>query len=33
MAGLTMSLVPILIFYLLLEKDIVKGMTAGAVKG
>jgi len=33
MAGLTMSLVPILIFYLLLEKEIVKGMTAGAVKG
>jgi raffinose/stachyose/melibiose transport system permease protein len=33
MAGLTMSLFPILIFYLLLEKDIVKGMTAGAVKG
>lgn len=33
MAGLTMSLVPILAFYLLLEKEIVKGMTAGAVKG
>ncbi|WP_138418152.1 carbohydrate ABC transporter permease [Aquibacillus sediminis] len=33
MAGLTMSLVPILAFYLFLEKDIVKGMTAGAVKG
>lgn len=33
MAGLTMSLIPILIFYLLLEKEIVKGMTAGAVKG
>jgi raffinose/stachyose/melibiose transport system permease protein len=33
MAGLTMSLVPILVFYLLLEKEIVKGMTAGAVKG
>ncbi|WP_342504789.1 carbohydrate ABC transporter permease [Sporosarcina sp. FSL K6-2383] len=33
MAGLTMSLVPIVIFYLLLEKEIVKGMTAGAVKG
>lgn len=33
MAGLTMSLLPILIFYLLLEKEIVKGMTAGAVKG
>ncbi|MFD2924918.1 carbohydrate ABC transporter permease [Halobacillus naozhouensis] len=33
MAGLTMTLVPILAFYLLLEKEIVKGMTAGAVKG
>lgn len=33
MAGLTMSLVPIVIFYLLLEKEIVQGMTAGAVKG
>ncbi|UFU00783.1 carbohydrate ABC transporter permease [Radiobacillus kanasensis] len=33
MAGLTMSLIPIVAFYLLLEKEIVKGMTAGAVKG
>lgn len=33
MAGLTMSLIPIIAFYLLLEKEIVKGMTAGAVKG
>lgn len=33
MAGLTMTLVPILAFYLFLEKEIVKGMTAGAVKG
>ncbi len=33
MAGLTMSMIPILAFYLLLEKEIVKGMTAGAVKG
>lgn len=33
MAGLTMSLLPILAFYLLLEKEIVNGMTAGAVKG
>lgn len=33
MAGLTMSLVPIIIFYLFLEKEIVQGMTAGAVKG
>lgn len=33
MAGLTMSLLPIVVFYLFLEKEIVKGMTAGAVKG
>lgn len=33
MAGLTMSLVPIVLFYISLEKEIVKGMTAGAVKG
>ena len=33
MAGLTMSLVPIVIFYLFLEKEIVQGMTSGAVKG
>lgn len=33
MAGLTMSLVPIVIFYIMFEKNIVKGMTAGAVKG
>jgi raffinose/stachyose/melibiose transport system permease protein len=33
MAGLTMVLLPTLLFYLLLEKEIVKGMTSGAVKG
>ncbi|WP_245693666.1 carbohydrate ABC transporter permease [Sediminibacillus halophilus] len=33
MAGLTMSLIPIIAIYLMLEKEIVKGMTAGAVKG
>ncbi len=33
MAGLTMALIPIVIVYLLLEKELVKGMTAGAVKG
>lgn len=33
MAGLTMSLIPIVIFYIIFEKNIVKGMTAGAVKG
>lgn len=33
MAALIMSLIPTLIFYLLMEKNLVKGMTAGAVKG
>ncbi|MDD5617917.1 MAG: carbohydrate ABC transporter permease [Candidatus Omnitrophica bacterium] len=33
MAGLTMTAVPILIVYLLLQKYIIKGMTAGAVVG
>jgi raffinose/stachyose/melibiose transport system permease protein len=33
MAGLTMALVPTIVIYLLMEKHLVKGMTAGAVKG
>ncbi|WP_248927281.1 carbohydrate ABC transporter permease [Paenibacillus hamazuiensis] len=33
MAALTMALAPVLIFYMLLEKQLVQGMTAGAVKG
>jgi raffinose/stachyose/melibiose transport system permease protein len=33
MAGLTMALIPTLVLYLLMEKHLVKGMTAGAVKG
>jgi raffinose/stachyose/melibiose transport system permease protein len=33
MAGVTMTLIPILIVFLSLEKELVKGMTAGAVKG
>jgi raffinose/stachyose/melibiose transport system permease protein len=33
MAALTMALLPVLAFYLLLEKQLVQGMTAGAVKG
>lgn len=33
MAALTIALVPIIIFYLLLQKQLVNGMTAGAVKG
>lgn len=33
MAGLTMTVIPILIVYLLLQKYIIKGLTAGAVVG
>lgn len=33
MAALTMALVPIILFYLALQKQLVQGMTAGAVKG
>ncbi|WP_044479454.1 carbohydrate ABC transporter permease [Paenibacillus antibioticophila] len=33
MSALTMALIPIVIFYLLLQKQLVTGMTAGAVKG
>ncbi|MCR8634348.1 MULTISPECIES: carbohydrate ABC transporter permease [Paenibacillus] len=33
MAALTMALLPVVAFYLLLEKQLVQGMTAGAVKG
>lgn len=33
MAALTITLIPIVLFYLALEKQLVKGMTAGAVKG
>ncbi|MDF2716301.1 MAG: yurM 3 [Paenibacillus sp.] len=33
MAALTMALVPIVLFYLALQKQLVQGMTAGAVKG
>lgn len=33
MAALAMVLVPTIIFYLIMEKDIVKGMTSGSVKG
>ncbi|MDM5340206.1 carbohydrate ABC transporter permease [Fictibacillus enclensis] len=33
MAGLTMAVIPVIIIYLLLEDHLVKGMTAGAVKG
>lgn len=33
MAGLTMTAIPILVVYLLLQKYIIKGMTAGAVVG
>ena len=33
MSALTIALIPIIIFYLLLQKQLVNGMTAGAVKG
>lgn len=33
MAALTIALIPIIIFYLFLQKYLVEGMTAGAVKG
>ncbi|MGN8644908.1 carbohydrate ABC transporter permease [Gracilibacillus sp. HCP3S3_G5_1] len=33
MAGLTMVLIPTILFYLIMEKQIVNGMTQGAVKG
>jgi raffinose/stachyose/melibiose transport system permease protein len=33
MAGLTIALIPTLIIYFLLQNQLVKGMTAGAVKG
>lgn len=33
MAGLTMVLIPTILFYLIMEKQIVEGMTEGAVKG
>ncbi|MFD2115098.1 carbohydrate ABC transporter permease [Paenibacillus yanchengensis] len=33
MAALTIALVPIIIFYLILQKQLVNGMVAGAVKG
>lgn len=33
MAALTIAFIPIVIFYLLLQKQLVTGMTAGAVKG
>ncbi|WP_431804814.1 carbohydrate ABC transporter permease [Halobacillus andaensis] len=33
MAGLTMAIIPTIAIYMLLEEHLVKGMTAGAVKG
>lgn len=33
MAGLTMVILPTIVMYILMEKHLVKGMTAGAVKG
>ena len=33
MAGIIISIIPVLIIYTLLQKQVIKGMTAGAVKG
>lgn len=33
MAGFVISTIPIVIFYILMQKHIVKGIAAGAVKG
>ena len=33
MAGIVITIVPVLIVYLMLQKHIIKGITAGAVKG
>ena len=33
MALIVMSAVPIIVFYLICQKHIIKGLTAGAVKG
>ncbi len=33
LAGLTLAIIPIIIFYFLAQKQIIKGITAGAVKG
>ena len=32
-AGIVVSIAPIVIFYILMEKNVVAGLTAGAVKG
>lgn len=32
MAGLTLTMIPVIIFYLLAQKYIIKGVAAGAVK-
>lgn len=33
MSGLVLSILPLLLFYILLQERVIKGMTAGAVKG
>ncbi len=33
MAGLTIATIPVLVVYLLMQKHIVKGIAAGALKG
>jgi raffinose/stachyose/melibiose transport system permease protein len=32
MAGLTLTIIPVIVFYLLAQKYIIKGVAAGAVK-
>lgn len=33
LAGLTMAVIPLVLFYIFMQKNIVKGITAGAIKG
>jgi len=32
MAALTLSIIPVIIFYLFMQKNIIKGVTAGSLK-
>jgi raffinose/stachyose/melibiose transport system permease protein len=33
LAGLVISIIPIIIFYIIMENEVVEGLTAGSVKG
>ena len=33
MAGMTLSVIPIIVVYLLMQRYIIEGITAGAIKG